>query len=98
MVKISIYLNKQVFIIAISSHTANQTSIKFAVLGLYVIPIFLLFKNLLKFHNHFRYARILIMLGFNDMSTFVSHFVLSPGEREKKDRRDSRGDEREGQG
>ena len=33
------------------------------------------------------------MLGFN-MSTLVCHFVLSPREREK---RDSRGDEREGQ-
>ena len=35
------------------------------------------------------------MLGFYDMSTLVSHFELSPREREK---RDSRGDEREGQG
>ena len=35
------------------------------------------------------------MLGFNDPSTFVGHFVSSPREREK---RDSRGDEREGQG
>ena len=34
------------------------------------------------------------MLGFNDMLTFVGHFVLSLREREK---RDSRGDEREGQ-
>ena len=44
------------------------------------------------------------------MSTLVGHFVSSPserekkdrrdsrGEREKRDRRDSRGDEREGQG
>ena len=32
----------------------------------------------------------LIVLGFNDMSTLVGHFVLSPREREK---RDSRGDE-----
>ena len=38
------------------------------------------------------------MLGFNDTSTLVGHFVLSPREREKKDRRDSRGDEIEGQG
>ena len=35
------------------------------------------------------------MLGFNDTSTLVGHFVSSPQEREK---RDSRGDEREGQG
>ena len=35
------------------------------------------------------------MLGFNDTSTLVGHFVSSAREREK---RDSRGDEREGQG
>ena len=38
------------------------------------------------------------MLGFNDTATLVSHFVSSPREREKIDRRDSRRDEREGQG
>ena len=38
------------------------------------------------------------MLGFNDTSTLVGHFVSSPRDREKKDRRDTRGDEREGQG
>ena len=38
------------------------------------------------------------MLGFNDTSTLVGHFVLSPRDREKSDRRDSRRDEREGQG
>ena len=45
-------------------------------------------------------STILIELGFNDTSTLVGHFVSSPREREKKDRRDtcSRGDEREGQG
>ena len=32
------------------------------------------------------------------MSTLVGHFVSSPREREKRDRRDNRGDEREGQG
>ena len=37
------------------------------------------------------------MLGFNDTSTLVGHFVSSPKEREKRDRRDSR-NEREGQG
>ena len=36
------------------------------------------------------------MLGFNDMSTLLGHFVLSPREREKRDRIDSRGDERQG--
>ena len=38
------------------------------------------------------------VLGFNDMSTLVGHFVSSPRERKKKDRRDSSGDERERQG
>ena len=38
------------------------------------------------------------MLEFNDMSTLVGHFVLSLREREKRDRRKSRGDEREEQG
>ena len=38
------------------------------------------------------------MSGFNKKSTLVGHFVLSPREREKRDRRDSRGDEREGHG
>ena len=38
------------------------------------------------------------MLGFNDTSTLVGHFVLSPKEREKRDRKDSRGDESKGQG
>ena len=37
----------------------------------------------------------LIELGFNNMSTLVGHFVSSPREREKRDRRDSRRDERE---
>ena len=32
------------------------------------------------------------------MSNLVGHFVSSPREREKRDRRDSRGVEREGQG
>ena len=42
--------------------------------------------------------RSLIVLGFNDTSTLEGHFVSSPREREKRDRRESRGDEREGQG
>ena len=37
------------------------------------------------------------MLGFNDTSTLVGHFVSSPREREKRDRRDCSRDEREGQ-
>ena len=35
---------------------------------------------------------------FNDTSTLVDHFVSSPREREKRDRRESTVDEREGQG
>ena len=41
---------------------------------------------------------LLIVLEFNDTSTLEGHFVSSPREREKRDRRESRGDEREGQG
>ena len=37
------------------------------------------------------------MLGFNDMSTLVGHFVLFAREKGEK-RRDSSGNEREGQG
>ena len=43
-------------------------------------------------------SSFLIVLGFNDTSTLEGHFVSSPREREKRDRRESRGDEREGQG
>ena len=38
---------------------------------------------------------VLIVLGFNDTSTLEGHFVSSPREREKRDRRESRGDDRE---
>ena len=41
------------------------------------------------------YTLDLIVLGFNDTSTLVGHFVLSPREREKRDRRGSRGDKKE---
>ena len=37
------------------------------------------------------------MMGFSNTSTIVGHFVSSPRAREKNDRRDSRGGEREGQ-
>ena len=37
------------------------------------------------------------MLEFNDPSTLVGHFVSSPRERKKRNRRDSRRDERVGQ-
>ena len=39
----------------------------------------------------------LIVLGFNDTSTLVGHFVSFPREREKRGRRHSRRDEREEQ-
>ena len=38
------------------------------------------------------------MFGFNNTSSLVGHFVLSPREKEKRYRRDSRGYEGEGQG
>ena len=36
------------------------------------------------------------VLGFNNMSNLVGHFMSSPRERKKRDRKDSRGDEKEG--
>ena len=41
--------------------------------------------TLLSSLNH---LRILIVLGFNDTSTLEGHFVSSPREREKRDRRE----------
>ena len=38
------------------------------------------------------------MLGFNDTPALVNHFVSSPREREKRDRRDSGGGETAGKG
>ena len=46
--------------------------------------------------NYADSAQTFFVLGFNDMSTLVGHFVSSPRERETRDRGDSRGDEREG--
>ena len=43
-----------------------------------------------------RIRAVLIVLGFNDRSILVGHFVSSPREREKRNRRDSRGDQRKG--
>ena len=40
----------------------------------------------------------LTVLGFIHTSTLVGHFVSSPRDREKRDRRDSTGDERDGTG
>ena len=49
-----------------------------------------------------KYAHVHItvnfVLGFNDTSTLMGHFVSSHREREKRDSRDSTVDEREGQG
>ena len=59
---------------------------------LMVIPIYIL-NDYIRFNLFW-----LIVLGFNDTSTLEGHFVSSPREREKRDRRESRGDEREGQG
>ena len=55
-------------------------------------------RPFLTFFNSVSLAGRLIVLGFNDTSTLEGHFVSSPREREKRDRRESRGDEREGQG
>ena len=58
--------------------------------------MFWIFGNSNKYPKYMFYD--LIVLGFNDTSTLEGHFVSSPREREKRDRRESRGDEREGQG
>ena len=50
------------------------------------------------YHSNSGFDCWLIVLGYNKMSTLVGHFVSSPRDREKRDRRDSRGDEREGLG
>ena len=36
-----------------------------------------------------RFEMVLCVLGFNDTSTIVGHFVSSPRKREKRNRRDS---------
>ena len=43
------------------------------------------------------YLVFVCLTGLNDTSALVGHFVSSPRERKKRDRRDSRGDEKEGQ-
>ena len=53
--------------------------------NLYTLCFRVLIKNL---------KHQMIVLGFNDTSILVGHFVSSPREREKRDRRDCRGDER----
>ena len=47
---------------------------------------------------YFTVSTVLIVLGFNDTSTLVDHFVSSPRGREKRDRRDSGRGGRDGQG
>ena len=42
--------------------------------------------------------RVIDCVGVNDTSTFLGHFVSSAREMEKRDRRHSRGDEREERG
>ena len=56
------------------------------------------FSNNFSWHDQINYSREGLVLGFNDTSTLVGHFLSSLREREKRYRRDSRGDEREGQG
>ena len=46
---------------------------------------------------HWQIFFFLTVLGLNDTSTLVGQFVPYSREREKRDRRDSRGDERVGQ-
>ena len=49
-------------------------------------------------NKNIEFSYFSIVLGVNDTSTLVGHFVLSPRGKEKRDRRDSIGDEREVQG
>ena len=73
--------------------------------GLHCLPLIQQFLDttsgsklyLFKFMNKYcmELRCLLIVLGFNNTSTLVGHFVSSP--RESVDRRDSRGDKREGQ-
>ena len=46
--------------------------------------------------SQFTYHTFLIVLGFNDTSTIVGHFVSSPREKEKLDRKDRRDKEEPG--
>ena len=52
-------------------------------------------KSKVLYHTSKQEGFFFIVLGFNDTSTLVGHFVSSPREREKRDRR---GDEKKGQG
>ena len=61
----------------------------------------LLFPGFLRLHkdktNSMLKHFFLNVLGFNDMSTLAGYFVSSPRKREKRDRKDSTGDEWDGQ-
>ena len=52
--------------------------------------------NLMNISMYMCSACTLIVLVINGSSTLVGHFMSSPRKREKRDRRDSREDEREG--
>ena len=56
------------------------------------------FETFVPHYENSVYLQLMIVLGFNDTSTLVGHFVSSLREREKRDRRDSRRDERGRQG
>ena len=76
----------------------SQTRLQLSHRGLLIFMVSNIQYTLsLKCRKYFPGA-FLIVLGFNDTSTLEGHFVSSPREREKRDRRESRGDEREGQG
>ena len=93
--------------IVIVTENIEQFTIEFQILFV-IVFCFLTTKNSAVFCNQDIWAKHpfqirdhssgLIVLGFNDTSTLEGHFVSSPREREKRDRRESRGDEREGQG
>ena len=90
----------------------DYTSLIIRVWSFVESPIHSLVKNYqaLKLRKETRLAKLstvhfnanrwlwLTVLEFNDMSTLVGHFVSSSREREKRDKRDSGGDEKEGQG
>ena len=56
------------------------------------VLISLRFSHLNSVHFNFE-ERVLIVLGFNKTSTLEGHFVSSPREREKRERRESRREE-----
>ena len=65
----------------------------FCMVTFFVFALCIVF--IVKIYNWFVQQFWLIVLGFNDMSTLVDHFVSSPRERKKRNWKDSRGDERD---